>query len=384
MFDVLVATMAVAVAGFSLSLLLIQKPSSERQPLMSVLFCLFFLSTGPVIFELLPQIVQFYISFLPLAFFILLPSLWFYHQALISQRPWQWDKKMWRHTIPLPFIGIFGVMLFLLPAEIFDEMFFSTQQKTGLDLAIVSASFFFAVLLWCGLSCVYLVRIAMLTKRYHKHVKDVYANEKGKRLGWLVGIFVLIVFTWVYAFVVLVVGDRLTTLGVSESGVIVLLTTIVWLISANGLRQRPGFEEESPPDVSTTASIKTETRVQNTYERSALTKSDLMQIADKLKEAIHKEEMHLRDDLTLAKLSECVSVPPQYVSQTLSQGMETNFFDFINSARIDSAKQLLIDSKMSVLDIAMTTGFNSRSSFYKAFKQFAGETPSHYRKNNAR
>ena len=75
-----------------------------------------------------------------------------------------------------------------------------------------------------------------------------------------------------------------------------------------------------------------------------------------------------------------VHKPSQYVSQTLSQQLGTTFFDFINGARIDDAKQMLVDTDESVLDIALTIGFNSRSSFYKAFKQFTGVTPSQYRK----
>jgi transcriptional regulator GlxA family with amidase domain len=56
------------------------------------------------------------------------------------------------------------------------------------------------------------------------------------------------------------------------------------------------------------------------------------------------------------------------------------FSIIINKARIDDAKRLLTETERSVLDVAVSTGFNARSSFYKAFKQFADVTPSKYRR----
>ncbi|RUO48048.1 helix-turn-helix transcriptional regulator [Pseudidiomarina donghaiensis] len=90
--------------------------------------------------------------------------------------------------------------------------------------------------------------------------------------------------------------------------------------------------------------------------------------------------LQISDD-SLVKLAKHVAEPPQYISQTLSQYLETTFFDFINRARIDNACQLLATTNHSVLDIAYATGFNSRSAFYKAFKNYLNQTPSEYRAN---
>jgi AraC-like DNA-binding protein len=61
-----------------------------------------------------------------------------------------------------------------------------------------------------------------------------------------------------------------------------------------------------------------------------------------------------------------------------------NFFDFINQYRVEEAKKLLADveTKRSILDIALMVGFNSTSTFYTAFKKFTGDSPVKFRKMN--
>lgn len=376
MLDVLIATMAFSVATFTLLLLLFQKASQAKSPLSVVLFCFLVLSSGPIIFQYFPRFTQLFVSVLPLVFFAVLPSLWFYHQALVSEKRWYWNMSMWKHYGVLPLAAILGIAILSLPSNDFHTMFFTDGTSDNPFVSLLSVFFFIAVVGWAITSCVYWMRFAKHTAGYRKKLKEVYANEQGKTLTWLQYTSLFIVFSWMYAFAVLLTGDTLAPFGVSETGVFVLLIVIVWFVSANGLMQRPGFEDESPPDHNHSERGQSS----KTYERSALTTQNLTNIAEKLTRVLQQDKANLDHELTLAKLSTMVAEPPQYVSQTLSQHLGSNFFDFINGARIDEAKRLLVDGNQSVLDIAVATGFNSRSSFYKAFKQFAGETPSQYRK----
>lgn len=374
MSEVFLATMAMAVASFTLLLMPLQIPSPSRKPLMLVLLCLGLLSTGPIIFAFLPWFTQLYISVLPFLFFLLLPSLWFYHEALIAEHQWRWTSAMRRHLFPLPFASALGIAIFLLPESSFVAMFLSEQSNDERYIYLLSGVFFVAVVLWCLLSCSYVVMMLKRTFEYRVKLKNVFSNEQGKSLRWLSGVSLLIGFSWVYALIVLVLEDTLQFIGVSENGVLVLLVTIVWMMCANGLRQRPGFDGNPP-----STEIATQQQPSKAYERSALTNNDLAAIEKKLTSAIKDDKAHLDPELTLAKLSAIAREPSQYISQTLSQHMLTTFFDFINIARIDSAKHMLIETNQSVLDVALATGFNSRSSFYKAFKKFTDLTPNQYR-----
>ena len=59
------------------------------------------------------------------------------------------------------------------------------------------------------------------------------------------------------------------------------------------------------------------------------------------------------------------------------------FFDYINEYRINDAKTLLKEqTDLTVLEILYKIGFNSKSSFYTAFKKETQQTPTKYRKSN--
>jgi len=77
-----------------------------------------------------------------------------------------------------------------------------------------------------------------------------------------------------------------------------------------------------------------------------------------------------------------LGVSANYVSQTLNQTMQTSFFEYVNNARVEAAKEKLLNNDGTVLEIAMAVGFNARSSFYKAFKASTGMTPGEYQKTH--
>ncbi|NIZ01304.1 AraC family transcriptional regulator [Thalassospira lucentensis] len=86
----------------------------------------------------------------------------------------------------------------------------------------------------------------------------------------------------------------------------------------------------------------------------------------------------LRDPLvSMPKLARAVGVSPNQLSYVLNQHMGQNFFDFVNRARVEEARTvLLLEPDRTILDIALSVGFNSKSTFNLAFKKMTGETPS--------
>ena len=62
----------------------------------------------------------------------------------------------------------------------------------------------------------------------------------------------------------------------------------------------------------------------------------------------------------------------------------SNFSDYINSYRVEEAKKLLADTTFdnyTIVAVGLECGFNSKSTFYNAFKKFTGVTPTVYKKD---
>lgn len=91
---------------------------------------------------------------------------------------------------------------------------------------------------------------------------------------------------------------------------------------------------------------------------------------------------YLDDKLTLQKLAEQINLPEKQLSTLINHHTGKHFFDFINEFRIDDAKLFLREDRgLTVLEVLYKVGFNSKSSFYSAFKKETNITPTDYRKS---
>lgn len=87
--------------------------------------------------------------------------------------------------------------------------------------------------------------------------------------------------------------------------------------------------------------------------------------------------------LNLEQLANDFDMSNSKLSSLINTYAEKNFKDFINELRVDFAKQLLTDNEYqnyTITAIGLESGFNSKSTFYTAFKKFTGKTPSGYKK----
>lgn len=81
--------------------------------------------------------------------------------------------------------------------------------------------------------------------------------------------------------------------------------------------------------------------------------------------------------ISLPKLARAVGISPNQLSYVLNHHIGQNFFDYVNGARIEEARAVLIaEPDRTILDVALSVGFNSKSTFNLAFKKLTGDTPS--------
>lgn len=119
------------------------------------------------------------------------------------------------------------------------------------------------------------------------------------------------------------------------------------------------------------------------YLRSALSPELASGLVDELEVLMASKCLFLDPNLSLSNLAQELSVSTNYLSQAINDQLKLNFFDYVNGYRVRHSLPLLAQSPKTVLEIAMDSGFNSKSAFYTAFRKYQGMTPGAYRKQTA-
>ncbi|MAA87191.1 helix-turn-helix domain-containing protein [Haliea salexigens] len=119
------------------------------------------------------------------------------------------------------------------------------------------------------------------------------------------------------------------------------------------------------------------------YQRSALSPELASSLVEELEALMANKSPFLDPNLSLSNLAQALSVSTNYLSQAINDQLKLNFFDCVNGYRVRHSLPLLAQSSKTVLEIAMDSGFNSKSAFYTAFRKHQGMTPGTYRKQVA-
>ncbi len=117
------------------------------------------------------------------------------------------------------------------------------------------------------------------------------------------------------------------------------------------------------------------------YKTSPITPQQMDASKKALLELMENDTPHLNPSLKISDLALMLGIPSHHLSQILNEGMRTNFYDFVNTYRIEDAKCRLKDknySHYSILAIGLDCGFSNKTTFNRTFKKITGMTPSAY------
>lgn len=304
----------------------------------------------------------------------LAPLLWLYVDDLVADVPKEWRWRDLIHFLPALAMAFLALIVAILTFAIAPAS--AAQTPPPLLDAAVSWAVALVTILILVLGVVYIVRILGRFAQLRSRLRQVFSNANRLELWWLQAVAAL--FVWNGA---LTVSDNIGIIAAPEmafavSGLAFTLVTGAWSV-----RQIPAFQLEASKRDRAALTDLVPSPTAPKYERSKLDDERLGSIAARIDAAFVTERLHLDPNLSLRKLSSATGVSEINLSQTFSRFLDTSFFEYVNARRVEEAKALLRASDLSVLQIAIDAGFNSRSAFYTAFKESTGQTPASYRKN---
>lgn len=138
--------------------------------------------------------------------------------------------------------------------------------------------------------------------------------------------------------------------------------------------------EKAPQQSPVVRSVRTQR-----YAKSGLDEAGIQRVMDRLRFLMHDRRVFLDAGLSLPQLASELDCSVNHLSQAINAGFGMSFFDYVNQHRVSAAKNLLAtegDNSQAILDIALSVGFNSTSTFYAAFKKSTGQTPAQFRRSN--
>ncbi len=91
---------------------------------------------------------------------------------------------------------------------------------------------------------------------------------------------------------------------------------------------------------------------------------------------------HYAEKLTLGDVAEQVYVSQWHLSKLIARYTQQSFFDLVNGARVDKAKELLADPGLRVWEISEMVGFAEVTHFSRIFKKIVGMSANEYRAQN--
>lgn len=324
-----------------------------------------------------------------LVYFTYGPLFWLYLQSL---RPsGVKGKRWWLHFIPL----LLAVGMYL-PAITLDNFDFTTQvvnlQLRPFFIGTAIVGWIFSAFYW------------FLSRNFLKQLQvsdDESAQTIMNFLHTVFYIHSLCLLVWLSTYIIGFIG---LGLGQEWTGITDRVTDASWLILAIGaytmgyyaMRQPQIFRNPQLPlipaehiatedttilsdtiSASQHSSISQEKGGEITTNGAA--NSDLQQ----LEMVMQESQPYLNAGLSLGELAQQVGLPSHQLSKVINDGFQKNFFDYINSYRIEAFKQRIRQGahhERTILSLALEAGFNSKTAFNRAFKKHTGQTPREFLK----
>lgn len=135
---------------------------------------------------------------------------------------------------------------------------------------------------------------------------------------------------------------------------------------------------------STTISKNTKVATEEkSYANSSLTESDRQLHKQRILQMMRLEKPYLNPELRLAEIAQKLDLSAAHFSEILHYCFKENFYNFINFYRVAEAQELLKQPSYhdeKIIAVAFDSGFKSKTTFNRVFKNVTGLTPSDYRK----
>ena len=215
---------------------------------------------------------------------------------------------------------------------------------------------------------VYVILTSLVLRKHRRAILNQFSSTEKINLEWLQYLSYWIGLIWIFV------------LFGSEELIYVATVLFILFIGFFGIRQVGIFHSppvvlapEPKPDVQAVEKKK--------YQKSGLNSDSSESLHRDLSLLMSNEKLFRESELSLTELAKRLNTQPNYLSQVINEREGKNFYDYVNTLRIEEFMKLAANpdsKKYTLLGLAQECGFNSKSSFNRYFKKVTGKSPSEF------
>lgn len=310
-------------------------------------------------------------DFLALTDYIVAPVFYFTVAYFVN------PNRKWRTKDNLHFAFAF-IMLFLLLVSVFINL---EQPSTDADKknAIVIITVF--NLIFCFQVITYAIMAYREITTYQKKLFLYTSNMDTINLKWLQKVVIcVLIITGLWLIDIFFKLAKTSVLFDNFAGLVYLVC--IFIIAYFSLKQKEiiplNNEEKKEIDI-----LINETSGLKSNQKKLISDDELKEMKSILLQVMDHKKPFLDPELSLFKLASQLNISTHLLSYIINKGCNENFYQFINTYRIEEAKKMIQDSNMehlSLMGIAFEVGFNSKTVFNTTFKKMTNQTPSEFKK----
>lgn len=317
-----------------------------------------------------------YVVFLFFNSFIF-PSLIIYGLVLLDSNHKFKSQWLWTSSYAILFIAFVGV----------DTLFLSHHDTPQQVNALIESPSLLYNLLYKGQYVFVIATIIWFINKlnkYQRNIKNIFSSIEAIHLNWFKN------FTYIYLYVnivSLILFIILDLNWVSNIFIPLLVEHIILVLSLfylcfHGIKQYNLAEIDSNEVV---FHVNEDKQLEaEKYSTSSLSLTEMQNLYAQIKSLFTKDNVYLEPELKIDTIANLLNVTSHKISQTINTMALKPFYDYVNTFRVHHLKKSLTNSenqKFTILALGIESGFNSKATLNRVFKQHVGITPRAFQKS---
>lgn len=324
--------------------------------------------------------ILFYIPFQQL--FLLAPVLYFYIKTLLD-KSFRFTSKDYIHFLPATLYLIYSIIIFFADKIILNEYYFYADGKDK------DFSFWYQL---AGLFSFvyYLSKCLRAYYSYRDATYNLLSYADSVMFKWAKRFLISFLMLIILRIIFFIVNPEWDQFG-KKFWYYVSFSILFYYVSisaySNSILSATSFKDSDlnsdtddkvENNLSETGSIDNPTQLQNEIQGLETWK-------EKIETLMSINKMYEDPELIISDLSNQLGTHSKKVSQVINQGFNMNFNDFANHYRIKALLQKVEEGEhndKTLIGLAFECGFNSKSTFNRAFKRYTSLSPKDYIQKN--